>query len=48
MNEPFIVFGAPEVADAEIQEVLDTLNQAGWAQGHGLLDLSLMLQGSRV
>lgn len=29
MNDPFIVFGAPDILDAEIQEVLATL-QSGW------------------
>ncbi|MBC7648866.1 MAG: DegT/DnrJ/EryC1/StrS family aminotransferase [Vitreoscilla sp.] len=29
MTEPFIVFGAPDILDAEIQEVLATL-QSGW------------------
>lgn len=29
MSEPFIVFGAPDIADAEIQEVLATL-KSGW------------------
>ena len=29
MTEPFIVFGAPEIAEAEIQEVLATLH-SGW------------------